>query len=377
MAGNRHNQPGHWLALESHDSDDPPGCRIESVGVKLPAGKLTTRELMSRTRHRTRIQLERLTGIHERYVVGPGENSLTLAAGAARDCLAHSGHQPQDIEMLISTSITRSTGRSWQSFEPPLSLHIKQAIGATQAVNFDLSNACAGMLTGVFLLQDLISRGEISCGMVVSGEYISHLSWNAAQQIRSLFSKQLASLTLGDAGAAVIVDRAPPGEPGIDVIGFTTLAEHSRLCLAFPSRVGPGAQMYTRSRELQKVAIQDMAPLVAEVIGEAGLGLDDIDFLIPHQTSARAIRQGAQEFARRLGARPKHIVVNLEEYGNTSSTTLFVALHKYLEERRMRPGDKVMLLALASGIEIVIAVFTLGHEVEHYGRADQSRLCAG
>ena len=74
--------------------------------------------------------------------------------------------------MLISTSITRSKGRT-PVLEPPLSLYVKQAIGATQAVNFDLSNACAGMLTGVFILQDLITRGEISCGMVVSGDYIS------------------------------------------------------------------------------------------------------------------------------------------------------------------------------------------------------------
>jgi 3-oxoacyl-[acyl-carrier-protein] synthase-3 len=361
-------QADHWLALESPGSDGSWGCRIESVGVKLPSRRLMTKDLMSRTRHRTRIQLERLTGIHERRVVGPGENSFTLATGAARDCLAHSEHRAADIDMLISTSITRSKGGSWQSFEPPLSLHVKQAIGATQAVNFDLSNACAGMLTGVFVLTDLISRGEINCGMVVSGEYISHLSWNTARQIRSLFSKQLASLTLGDAGAAVIVERASDGAPGIDVIGFTTLAEHSRLCLAFPSTVGPGAQMYTKSRELQRVAIEDMAPLVAEVIGEAGISLSDIDYLIPHQTSARAIRQGMQEFARRLGARPKHVVVNLEEYGNTSSTTLFVALHKYLEEQRIRKGDRVMLLALASGIEIGMALFTIGSQVDHYGR---------
>ena len=368
MAETRSKQADHWLALESPGSAGSWGCRVESVGVKLPAAKLMTRDLMGQTRHHTKIQLERLTGIHERHVVAPGENSLTLAAGAARDCLAHSQHQAPDIEMLISTSITRSTGRSWQSFEPPLSLSIKQAIGATKAVNFDLSNACAGMLTGVFILSDLISRGEISCGMVVSGEYISHLSWNAAKKIRSLFSKQLASLTLGDAGAAVIVERAPAGTPGIEVIGFTTLAEHSRLCLAFPSTVGPGAQMYTKSRKLQKVAIEDMAPLVSEVIGEAGIRLDDIDYLIPHQTSARAIRQGTEEFARRLGARPKHVVVNLEEYGNTSSTTLFVALHKYLEEQRIHKGDRVMLLALASGIEIGIAVFTIDSQVDHYGR---------
>ena len=361
-------QAEQWLALESPGSGDSRGCRIESVGVKLPSRKLTTRDLMSRTRHRTRIQLERLTGIHERRVVGPGENSFTLAAGAARDCLAHSQHRAADIEMLISTSITRSRGKAWQSFEPPLSLYIKQAIGATQAVNFDLSNACAGMLTGVFVLQDLITRGEISCGMVVSGEYISHLSWNSARQIRSLFSRQLASLTLGDAGAAVIVERAPDGAPGIEVIGFTTLAEHSRLCLAFPSTVGPGAQMYTKSRALQKVAIQDMAPLVAEAIAEAGIDLSEIDYLIPHQTSARAIRQGAEEFARRLGAKPKHMVVNLEEYGNTSSTTLFVALHKYLEEQRMHKGDRVMLLSIASGVEIGMAIFTIDSQVDRYGR---------
>lgn len=339
------------------------------MGVKLPAERLTTADLMSRTSHRTRIQLERLTGIHERRVVGPGENSLTLAAGAARDCLSHSQHQASDIEMLISTSITRSNGRSSQSFEPPLSLHVKQAIGATQAVSFDLSNACAGMLTGVFVLAGLVARGEISRGLVVSGEYISHLSWNAAREIRSLFSNQLASLTLGDAGAAVMVERAPAGS-GIDVIGFTTLAEHSRLCLAFPSSRGPGAQMYTKSRTLHRVAMEDMAPLVAETIGEAGISLGDIDYLIPHQTSARAIHAGTREFVRRLGASPKHVVVNLEEYGNTSSTTVFLALHKYLEEQKIRKGDRVMLLALASGIEIGIAIFTVDSLVDHYGHAD-------
>jgi len=152
VAETQSKQPDHWLALQSPGCGGSWGCRIESVGVKLPAQRLTTRDLMSRTSHRTRIQLERLTGIHERHVVGPGENSLTLATGAARDCLAHSQHQAADIQMLISTSITRSNGGSWQSFEPPLSLYMKQAIGAMQAVNFDLSNACAGILTGVFVL---------------------------------------------------------------------------------------------------------------------------------------------------------------------------------------------------------------------------------
>ena len=63
------------------------------------------------------------------------------------------------------------------------------------------------------------------------------------------------------------------------------------------------------------------------------------------------------------------MVVNLEEYGNTSSTTLFVALHKYLEEKKIRKGDRVMLLALASGVEIGIAIFTIDNLVDGYGHA--------
>lgn len=67
--------------------------------------------------------------------------------------------------------------------------------------------------------------------------------------------------------------------------------------------------------------------------------------------------------------RRKHVVVNLEDYGNTSSATLFVALHQYLEEQRIRKGDRVMLLALASGIEIGITIFTVDSMVDRYGNS--------
>jgi 3-oxoacyl-[acyl-carrier-protein] synthase-3 len=253
-------------------------------------------------------------------------------------------------------------------FEPPLSLSIKEAIGAHAAVSFDLSNACAGMLTGVFLLNDFIRRGVIRRGMVVSGEYISGLGTNAAHDVRTIFSRQLASLTLGDAGAAVIVDRAPAGRPGIALAGFTTISEHSRLCYGLPAPHSPGARMFTKARTIHKVAMEDAPPLLEDLLNDSGLRLADIDWLIPHQTSARALRAGERKLRERFGAGPRHLVVNVEDFGNTSSTTHFVALHRYLTEGRFHAGDKVMLLALASGLEIGVIVLVMDELVESHGR---------
>ena len=351
--------PRQWMTSEPREGG-AFRARFESLGVRLPEKRLSTADLMAGTRHRTGVHLEALTGIHERRVAADGEDSLALAVGAARDCLSRSRYDAADLDMVISASISKYRGRWSQRLEPPLSLFVKQAIGAPRAASFDLSNACAGMLTGVFVLNDAIRRGDIERGMVVSGESISQLGQNAAQQVRGILSRQLASLTLGDAGAAVIVERAPAGaQDDITIAAFTTLSQHSRLCLAYPSTVGPGASMYTKARTIHKVAIDDGPTLVKQSLDEAGLAFDDIDWFIPHQTSARAIRTGMKEIQQRFGIAPRHTVSNVEEYGNTSSTTHFVALHRYLQDRRFAKGDRVLLLALASGLEIGVVVFRM------------------
>jgi len=347
-----------WMTFEP-SGEMAHSARFESIGVRLPQTKVSSRALMASTRHHTGIDLERLTGIHERRVAADGEDSLALAVGAARDCLGRSRHGAADLDMVISTSISKYRGNFSQRLEPPLSLFIKQAIGAPQAMSFDLSNACAGMLTGVFVLNDFIRRGAIERGMVVSGESISQLGRNAAQQVHSILSRQLASLTLGDAGAAVIVERAPENQPGISVAAFTTLSEHSRLCLGYPSHIGPGASMYTKARTLQRAAIDNVPSLLREALDEAGLDIGDVDFFIPHQTSSRAIRAGIRVLAEQFGAEPRNVVDNVELFGNTSSTTHFLALHRLLQEGRVHAGDRVLLLALASGLEVGVVMFTM------------------
>jgi 3-oxoacyl-[acyl-carrier-protein] synthase-3 len=362
----------HWMALHGGREGSPPGTRYRSrfaaIGAYLPAQRLTTDELMAGTRYETGIELERLTGVRERRVVGEGEDSSTLALGAARDALAHAECDAVDLDMLIVSSISRHVGGLRRiQVEPPVSVSLKGALGARRAVSFDISNACAGMMTGVFLLNDFVRQGRIQRGMVVSGEYISELGRNAAEEVRDVMSDQLPSLTLGDAGAAAILERAPDGDGGIEVAGFTTLSEHSRLCVAFPSKLGPGTTMHTQAREIHRVGIENALPMLREVLDQAGLQFDQIDYLIPHQTSARAIKKAMVEFGERLGTVPRHVVVTVDELGNTASTTHFVALWKYLNEGRFEAGDRVLLLSLASGLEVGIVIFRVGDLVERYG----------
>ncbi len=352
----------NWLMTEQGIDGEraPHVARFASVGRALPATRLTTAELMASTRHDTHVDLERLTGIHERRVSMGEEDSYTLAVGAARDCLSRWDGDPADIDLVISCSITKYRGGLSQWLEPPMSVAVATAVGAVHAIPLDVSNACAGTLTGVMVANNWVRRGAARHVLVVSGEYISQLGRNAADHVHTIASRELASLTLGDAGGAALVERVEHGEAGITFTGFTTISEHSRLCLAYPARHDPGARMYTKSRALQEAAITDVPAVLREVLDATGLEIEDVDWVIPHQTSARAIRKGMASVAEALGGSPREpAVVTVDRYGNTASTTHLVALVEELRAGRPGVGDRVALLALASGIELGVVLFTV------------------
>lgn len=362
----------HWLVMDvSGDGAAPFSTRVAGAGRHLPPTHLRTDELMSTTRHHTHIDLERLTGIHERRISIGDEDSYSLATSAALDCLSKAQQDPASIDVVINCSITKFRDGLTQWLEPSMSSAVAHAIGASKAMTFDVSNACAGMLTGVTVLNNWIRQGAIERGLVVSGEYISQLGLNAAQHIRNIMSKELASLTLGDAGAALLLERAPAGSGGIVVAGFTTVADYSRLCLAYPKGSDPGARMFTDSRAIHRAAISTTPLLLHEVLDAAGISIHDIDHVITHQTSARAIRKGMAAMSASFGEAPRHdAVITVDRYGNTASTTHTVALVEELEAGHIGPGETVALIALASGLEIGVVLLTLDEDlVKRYGHS--------
>src|SRR6201996_6624433 len=141
--------PKNWLVMEGDGPAAPFRARLAGAGRHLPATVLTTDELMATTRHNTHIDLERLTGIHERRVSVGDEDSYSLATSAALKCLATAQQDPASLDVVINCSITKFRGGLTQWLEPTMSGEMARGIGAHRAMTFDVSNACAGMLTGV------------------------------------------------------------------------------------------------------------------------------------------------------------------------------------------------------------------------------------
>ena len=348
----------------------PWRSRLAAVGVYLPERRMRSETLMRECHPLVRpLDLEAVTGIRERRICAENEDALTLATNAARDCLRRSSLDGRDLEMVISSSISRMRAGLDFQYEPPLSLELKTAIGAPEAIHFDLVNACAGMLTGVMVLDDFIRRGEIRRGMVVSGECLSNVALNAAADMDCLPNDQIASLTVGDAGAAVILERTDRDAPGFENSEFRTVAAFDDLCIGRPRQGGPGIAMLTKAKELQEIALQEIVPFLRELLSEHGGDISQVQCFIPHQTSSKTIELGTTYLCHELGvAPPRHVAITVCEYGNTASTTHFLALHHLLCDGKLGDGDRVLLLCYASGIVVGYSLLMLDGVAKNYGR---------
>lgn len=345
--------------------------KIESIGAKYPEKCVTTSEIISKLRLTDPPNLERITGIKERRFCSKNEDSYTLAVDAALDCLSRSKYKPGSIEMVVCCSISRNKNDLTVILEPPLSLFIKEKIGAPQALNFDISNACAGMLTGIYVVDNFIKQGIIENGLVVSGEYISSLSENAVKSIRTTASSQMASLTLGDAGAAVILEKTGQyNSQALTLSGFTTLSQYHDLCIGKQCHTSPGGIMNTKQGKIHSAAISELPKILSKALIENNLSFDQIDFFIPHQTSITAIKIGMQKMIKKLKGPPKKTIINLEYFGNTASTSHILALHRYLKEKRIKNGSNILMTALASGLVIGCVFFTIEDLILSYGNTN-------
>ncbi|WP_433124977.1 3-oxoacyl-[acyl-carrier-protein] synthase III C-terminal domain-containing protein [Micromonospora sp. CA-240977] len=352
------------------------GSVIDSIGVALPDRVMTTREVLDGCRSRLALPLEQTTGIVSRRVAGDAEYALDLATRAAEDCVSRSSIGLGDVDLLISASISRVDSPDRSTYEPSAATQLRHRLGCERAWAFDVTNACAGQFTGIYFADALIRAGEIGSALIVSGEYISHLMRTAQLEIADELDARIACLTLGDAGAAVLLTRTDDGPGGFEHIGIRTVGRYHHLCVAGPTdRPHGGVIMKTDMMGLAAAGIREMVAHTQQALGAMGLSPTDFDRFIPHQTSTLAIQAAVRRTNKVFGGvvlDERDVINNLPRRGNTATTSHPVALRDASRDGRIRTGDRVLFEVAASGVNVGTAAYRLDGLPDRLARGTRS-----
>jgi 3-oxoacyl-[acyl-carrier-protein] synthase III len=334
---------------------------IESLGVYLPSRVVTTEEILLGC-GLAHLPLERVTGIRSRRVAGETEFSIDLARRAIEICLRRSRHGAHDIDLVLACNLSRYDRPGFTfSFEPSTACRLQADFGFDDALAFDIGNGCAGFFTGIAIVDLLIRCGVVRRGLVVSGEYISHLTQTAQKEINDPRDPRIACLTVGDAGAAVILQGVEDDESGFHEIKLETSGGYSSLCVARPTD-GPhgGAIMLTDAGQLADVGMRQGMAHALGVLNAAGWSPDTLAHVIPHQTSRASLASATRLIDRFLGPhslRRDLLIDNLSDRGNTATTSHFVTLWDSIFDERIRAGDRVAFSIIGAGLTIGTALY--------------------
>lgn len=330
----------------------PLRTAFAGIGYYLPGRPITTEDINRRIFEASGYQLnngliERLTGVRSRYYCAEGEQSSDLAVHAARQAIERAGVALDDIDLLVFASCTQDIT------EPATANIVQEKLGCRRAQALDIKNACNSFLNGLDLADSHIRAGKARCALVVVGETLS-LSVDWAIRSDEDLKSRIASLTLGDAGAAAIVKAVPIEDGrGIYATRFRSYGEKWRL-----ATVLGGGSMYrfdqrygyfrSESHALRDAAYELIPGMVSEVLDSIGWKGSDIDLGCGHQVTEEIV-MGIRE---RCGVLPGRAVVTVTDCGNTAAASIPLCLGRAYDEGKLTPGTKVLLVGGAAGFSV-------------------------
>ena len=279
------------------------------------------------------------TGIRERHIAAPGETSSVMATHAARAALESAGLTAADLDLILLGTCTGDYRT------PSSACLVQHALGARCGA-FDLQAGCPGFLYALTTADQFIRAGSYRHVLVVG---VEHLSPYVDYTDRSM------CVLFGDGAGAVIVSASE--QPG-GVRGFMLGSDGARPEVLWAA-AGGGARpigheelelglQYVRmeGQEIFKFATQISGPAIETVLSQVGLTLDDIDLFIPHQANLRII----EAISRRLKIPMEKMIVTVDRYGNTSASSIPIALCDAITEGRIHRGQRLMLLSFGAGL---------------------------
>lgn len=315
-----------------------PIARISGLGVAVPDGIVTNHDFEKVLETSDQWIVER-TGIKQRHWSGPEMTLAELARQASVKAMAQAGIGPMDLGAIILATATQDR------LLPSTACDLQALLGAKNAAAYDLSAACSGWLFGITQAEGLIASGQAEHVLVIGAELLSRIIDKTDRTTAILF---------GDGAGATVISRATDerGLLSTFIRSDGTLAEllwrpAGGARIPISQQVVDDKSHYIKmaGREVFKSAVLTMAQACDEALTRAGVTADQIDLLVPHQANIRII----QATADHAGIPMEKVMVNVDQYGNTSSASIPLALADAVAQGRVKRGDLLLLVAFGAG----------------------------
>ena len=319
------------------------------IGHVLPERIVASTELEDRVREGIDDRLmragivESLSGVRERRHAPEGTTSSDLAAQAGLRAIADAGLIPGDIDMLIFAAASHDIS------EPATANIVQVKTGCFNASVLDVKNACNSFVNALDIAASAIETGRATRVLIATGEILSIFIDYDITGVRELRTK-FAGLTLGDAGAAAVLEPVESGHRGVFPGKFMSDGSKWELStiLSGGTLMGRDASksyFECHSSELQELAVTTLPPVIKDALWSVGWSVDDIDLAIPHQVS-RAVIERLSDI---MGVPISKCMVTVDRFGNTAAASIPLALSTARDEGRLKRGDKVLLVGGAAG----------------------------
>ncbi|MEO7118788.1 MAG: beta-ketoacyl-ACP synthase III [Candidatus Limnocylindrales bacterium] len=317
----------------------PRSVRITGWGRYAPERVLTNADL-EKFVDTTDEWIVSRTGIRERRVAAPHETTATLAAIAGKRAIAVAGLEPDDIDLILVGTLTPDY---WM---PATAVLVKEAIGNTRAVAFDVMAACSGFVYGYATADAFIRSGQYQNVLVIGAELLTRFLD---------FTDRNTCILFGDGAGAIVVSASDEEGGGMQGMELTTDPDGAYM-IWLPSggsKSPPSSatirhgEHYVRmeGRETYRYATKTLATSALKAIERAGWQPGDVDLFIPHQANVRII----ESVAKGLGLPMEKMFVNVDKYGNTSAASVPIALAEAVDSGRVKIGDKIVFVAFGAG----------------------------
>ena len=302
-----------------------PVGKIVGVGRAL-GGRVVTNHDLESVLDTTDDWVTTRTGIKERHFISEGESCATLATDAAVAALEHAGIAGESLDLILCAT---STGPESM---PSVACLVGEAVGAQGVGAMDIAAACSGFTYAASVADSMMRGGLAERVLLIGADAMTEIVDGNDRATAVLF---------GDGAGAVVLERGN-GESGfVDHI----LGADGRMASA--GRAGhPGDEqkLYQNGREVFKFAVRVLPEMVEKLVARNGITLDDVQYIIPHQANARII----QAAARKLEIPEERIVINVDQFGNTSAGSIPIAYPDIYDD--FEPGKYVITVGFGFGL---------------------------